>query len=71
MGIPRRHTDDTPGAWVVGAMIRPFEVDFDLELNALCDRNAGFVYVEADPGDTEASVFDLLPCELKYPTAFG
>lgn len=66
MGIPRRHADDTPGAWVVGAVIQRFEVDFDLELNALGDRNAGFVHVEADPGDTEASVFDLLPRELKY-----
>ncbi len=70
MGNPRRRADDKPGAWVVGARIQAFEVDFDLELNALDDRNAGFVHVEADTVDTEAAVFDLLPREVKVPTAF-
>ena len=63
MVIPRRNAVDRSGAWVVGAAIQAFEVDFDLELNAPYDRNAGFVHVEADPPDTEAAVFDLLSRE--------
>ena len=54
----RRPVHFAPAAWVAPATPRVSEtpVDFDLDLNASDDPDAGFVYVEsAVPGDIDDS----------------
>ncbi|OYT99249.1 MAG: hypothetical protein CFE40_05085 [Burkholderiales bacterium PBB1] len=53
MARPRRPVHDAPRAAVAKTTPHVTEtpVDFDLELNACDDPDAGFVYVEAEPPD--------------------
>ena len=62
----RRDAGNAPSAWVAGSVKPALEVDFDLDLNAGDDPNAGFAYVERDVADTEAAVFNGLPCDVGH-----
>ena len=51
MNRPRRPVHFAPGAWVAQAEPHASEAsaDFDFDLNASDDPDAGFVYVESAP----------------------